>query len=122
MSEPPTVYITNRSASHDYTSATKHGAIRFVTSGNYPVFKTSRLQEEVAEALAYSQPSDYLLLSGSSVVASICVAVWLEMHSTCHILIWDRVQDVYVLRIISKSEIAQLVAEVANRLQFTRSS
>ncbi len=121
MSEPPTVYITNRSAAHDYSSATRYGAIRFVTSGNYPVFKTSRLQEEVAEALAYSQSSDFLLLSGSSVVASICIAVWLEMHGTCQILIWDRVEDEYVIRVLSKPEIATMVAEVANRLQFTRS-
>lgn len=119
MPEPPTVYITNRSPSHDYTSATKYGAIRFVTSGNYPVFKTSRLQEEIIEAIAYSQPTDFLLLSGSSVVAAICIAVWLEMHGNAKILLWDRIQNEYVERLLNKHLIAQQVAETRDRLQFS---
>ena len=63
MTSVPTVYVSNRASTHDYTSASKMGALRFVTIGNYPIFKTARLQEEIITALAYSTKDDYLLFS-----------------------------------------------------------
>jgi len=75
------------SPQHSYDSASKYGAIRPVTSGNYPVFKTDRLIEEVVRSLTYSSRTDYLLFSGSSFVAGICMGVWLAMHKECHALL-----------------------------------
>lgn len=117
MAESPTVYVTNRAQSHDYSSATKHGALRFVTQGNYPIFKTTRLQEEIIEGLAHSQPYDLLLFSGSSVVSAICMAVWLEMHSTAKILLWDRTENQYVLRVIPRQSIRVEIERVAEQIQ-----
>lgn len=105
MSDIPTVYVSNRASTHDYTSASKMGALRFVTIGNYPIFKTARLQEEIITALAYSTKDDYLLFSGSSVVAALCMAVWLEMHGVAKILLWDRTEDCYVVRVIEQSRL-----------------
>ena len=102
MIRPSTVFVTNKSATHDYSSAAYVGALRYVTNGNYPIFKTTRLQEEIISVLAYSTKDDYLLFSGSSVVAAICMAVWLEMHGIAKILLWDRTQDKYVVRVIDR--------------------
>lgn len=99
------VYITNRSDTHSYDSATRVGALSFVTTGNYPVFKTNRLQEEIITALAHSTKDDYLLFSGSGVICALCLAVWLEMHSTAKVLLWDRTQNMYVTRIIERREL-----------------
>lgn len=116
-----TVYITNKSSTHDYASAAKLGALRFVTIGNYPIFKTDRLQEEIITALTYSQKSDYLLFSGSSVVAGMCMAVWLELHGEANILLWDRTDDIYVERLIQKSRL-KIELESARDLAEGRSS
>jgi hypothetical protein len=111
-----TVFISNKSDAHDYSPASKFGAIRFVTSGNYPVFKTTRLQEEAIEALIYSKPSDYLLLSGSSLIAAVCLTVWLEMHGEAKILLWDRANDGYEERIITKKGVRLAIEEARDQL------
>lgn len=99
------VFATNRSGEHDYSSAEKYGGLRFITIGNYPIFKTARLVEEIIKALVHSSPSDYLLYSGSGVVASLCTVVWIELHKKVQMLMWDRNERKYVLRIVDKSDL-----------------
>lgn len=110
-----TVFVTNMSPAHSYDSATRYGAIRPVTSGNYPVFKSDRLMEEVARSLSYSQEFDYLLFSGSSLVAGMCLAVWLYQHSECKALLWDPRTKAYVPRTIRKKDIAILVEKARDQ-------
>jgi hypothetical protein len=106
---PNVVFITNHSPRHPYDSALRYGAVRPVTSGNYPIFKWTRLLEEITDVLAYSRPEDYLLFSGASSIASVCLAIWLEMHGKCKCLIWDR-----------SSYIQRDIAKVALRLDIER--
>jgi len=112
-----TVFITNMSPAHSYDSAARYGAVRPVTSGNYPVFKSERLMEEVIRSLAYSASNDYLLFSGSSFVAGICLAVWLHMHKECHALLWDPKQRAYVPRIIKREDIQMQVEKIKDQLE-----
>jgi len=105
MTEPATVYITNMASDHDYRTAAAYGTIRPVTSGNYPIFKSARLLEEVATTLSQSSEEDYLLFSGSSFVAGICIAVWLQKHKECKALLYDRTQRGYVTRVVRKADI-----------------
>jgi len=107
------------SPAHSYESASKYGAIRPVTSGNYPVFKSDRLMEEVIRSLAYSASTDYLLFSGSSFVAGICLAVWLTMHKECHSLLYDPKQRAYVPRTIKRQDIQIQIEKVKDRLEAT---
>ncbi len=101
------VYITNLHPDHDYQAATEFGALVPVTSGNYPVFQTQRMLEEIAEALRISSADDFLLMSGSSVVASLCIAVWLAMHEQVNLLVFERKhgRQRYVVRTVARSEI-----------------
>jgi hypothetical protein len=112
-----TVYITNKSAVHDYSSASSYGAIRFVTTGNYPIFKTSRLQEEIIEALIHSSPEDFLLFSGSSTVSALAALVWLEMHGQLKSLLWDRGQNMYVLRVFVRRDLRMEIETIRDRMQ-----
>ena len=109
-----TVFISNMSE-HDYSSATQFGALRFVTSGNYPIYKTSRLMEEIAETLAESTQEDHLLLSGSAVIAALCMTVWLTYHSRINILLYDHANNVYEERKLDKSSIRVLVERIIDR-------
>lgn len=97
-----TVFISNMSKDHDYSDAAKFGAIRPITSGNYPIFKTQRLLEEIIAALVHSGEDDYLLLSGSSVVAGFCLVVWLMLHKKVTLLLHDRRQGAYVPRLFHR--------------------
>lgn len=103
-----TVFISNLGPGHDYSKAARWGAIRPVTQGNYPIFKTERLIEEIGQVLIHSAPTDYLLLSGSSIVAGLCQSVWLTLHPLCNLLLFDRKAPdggAYVLRVVSRSQI-----------------
>lgn len=106
-----TVFISNMSKTHDYSKAAKHGALRPITSGNYPIFKTNRLVTEIIGVLTDSTPDDYLLLSGSSVVAALCTSVWMELHGRCNILLFDRTRDQYVERNIVKSDLRREIEQ-----------
>lgn len=110
------VYVTNMSSAHSYESATRYGAIRPVTSGNYPVFKSDRLMEEVVRALVHSTEADYLLFSGSSFVAGLCLAVWMTMHKECEALLWDPKQSSYVPRKLRRGDILTLIEKERDRL------
>ena len=111
-----TVFITNMNPDHDYTSAAKYGAIRPITSGNYAIFKTSRLIDEAVQALLESDEEDYLLVSGSSVVAAICMAVWLIMHKKANLLLHDRRQTQYVQRTLHRGSIQLNIEKARDKL------
>jgi hypothetical protein len=112
---PSTVFITNRADRHAYDSALNFGAICFITSGNYPIFKTSRLIEEIVEALAHSTPNDYLLFSGSATISGLCLAIWLEKHGKCKALLWD--QRSYIQRDLERSKLRIEIERVRDRIE-----
>jgi hypothetical protein len=109
------VFISNMASGHDYSSASKFGAVRPITSGNYPIYKTERLLEEIVTAVLEASPEDYLLFSGSSVVAALCAVVWVLIHQQARILLWDRGARSYVLREINRDSIKLLIERI--RLQ-----
>lgn len=110
-----TVFVSNMAAEHDYSSALQYGALRPITSGNYPIYKTSRLIEEIASALAESSSDDHLLISGSSVVAALCAVVWLMYHNKVNILLWDRGNGCYVERVIDKDSLRITIEQLVDR-------
>lgn len=109
-----TVFVSNLSQALDYTAAASFGALRPVTSGAYPIYKTARLTEEIINALMASSRDDYLLLSGSSVIAGICMSVWFDMHGEVKLLLWDPAQPAYVVRHIKRADIRLTIERKAN--------
>lgn len=99
------VFVSNLTSNHDYTKAASYGALRPITSGRYPIFKVAELQEEIVRALAVSRETDYLLISGSSIVAALCLAAWLIAHKQCKLLLYDQAKGVYTTRVVSRDEI-----------------
>lgn len=99
------VFISNMGRDHNYSSASKYGAICSVTEGNFPIYAMARLVEEVATNLASSTPEDYLAVSGSATVAALCLATWLTMHDKCNLLLYRPADDSYVVRVLSRDAI-----------------
>jgi hypothetical protein len=109
------VFISNMSPGHDYSGAAKFGAIRPVTTGNFPIFKTTRLTAEIVDALVYSEADDYLLISGSSIIAAMCVSVWMELHKQANLLLYDRSRNEYVVRAIVRDELRMEINRALDR-------
>jgi hypothetical protein len=112
-----TVFVTNVARDHDYTSLARYGAMRPVTSGNYPVFKTARLTEEIIRELAQSTPDDYLAFSGSGFVAGLCLTIWLIFHKECHTLLYDRKEGAYVHRLIKRSDLVIQIEKTRDEIE-----
>jgi len=106
------VFVSNMGKSHDYSKAATFGALRPVTSGNFPIFKTARLLEEIESALKDSTPDDYLLISGSSVIAALCAVVWVQMHPVIKILMLDKARDCYVERSVIRADIRKELSQL----------
>lgn len=121
MASNSVVFITNRSISHDYSAAEEFGAVRYVTMGNYPIFKVDRLTEEIIETLLHSKQEDYLLLSGTAVVAGLCMLVWMELHGEANILLWDRSENKYVLKTVVKKDVRLEIERVRAQAEAGRS-
>ena len=113
----PTVFISNVARDKDYTPAAKYGAIRAITRGNFPIFKTNRLIEEIIEPLLESNDDDYLVLSGSSIICALCVALWLQMHDNLKVLLHDRASNSYVERHLKRSELRLRIEQVSDQLR-----
>jgi hypothetical protein len=113
----PVVFVTNFHPDHNYQPATEYGAVRPITSGNYPVFKTHRLLEEITDAIVESDEQDFLLLSGSSAIAAIAIAVWLTKHHQVNLLLHEKRhgRQGYVPRTIKRTDLLFAVEEARNR-------
>ena len=109
------VYISNLNKLHDYSSAEHFGTMTTVTAGNFPVFKTGRLIEEIVGSLIESSQDDYLLVSGSSIIAALSMAVWLTMHEKVNILLFDRTEDMYTVRTVERKEIGLEIERTIDR-------
>jgi len=79
--------------------------MRPITSGNYPIFKSTRLLEEIVLALSQSEDTDYLAFSGAAFVGALCLAVWLILHRECKVLLYDPRQNAYVPRVLKRNDI-----------------
>ena len=108
------VFLSNL-GKHNYESLASYGAMRPVTQGNYNVFKTERLKEEIIECLLDSSPTDFLALSGSTLVAAICLEVWLILHGKVQLLIFDPRQDQYVPRVFDRGELLLTIEKARDK-------
>ncbi len=116
------VFISNKAGHHDYVAAEHYGALRPITSGNFAIFKTERLREEIAVALAHSTIHDYLLLSGSSFIAGLCMSMWVLSHGTVKLLLYDRSAKKYVVREFHGNAAKVELERMRDRLEQQRQS
>lgn len=81
------VYVVNQST-HDYSNAEKFGDIEFLTKGNFHILNTSRMAREFIVALKYSNPNDYIMPCGLSVMSLIAGGIFILMHKRINLLIY----------------------------------
>lgn len=98
MTQAPTIWISNK-AGHPYHKALKTvpGAeLKALTKGNVNPLRLDRLNDAIAEGIVlYTQPDDYLIISGTPTVPTMCVLLWMMQHGRCNILQWNATQREY---------------------------
>ena len=93
----PKVYVINRSA-HDYSGAERWGDIAFLSEGPVNRYATNKIYRMSKEVLAKSNPDDYILLTGLTVMAVIASAIFAVRHKRLNLLIFRPNSHSYVER------------------------
>lgn len=101
------VFISNLSPLQKYESAKEYGELVVLTRGNMPIFKTQALQEAINNGLETSDEEDYLIISGSAVIGALTMSGWLIRHPKCRLLLYDKSEDAYSLRVINRDDYGQ---------------
>lgn len=83
------VFVTNY-AGHNYDKAKDFGEPVNITVGSVNLRSLDRVKLDIAQAIAESDPEDWLLLSGIQIIAVIASTLWLHKHKKCKMLIWER--------------------------------
>ena len=81
------VLVVNRS-SHDYSKAESFGELTFMTEGSLNRFATSKMYRVFKPFIDRSEPLDYILLSGLSVMCSVACAMFAAKHGRLNLLIY----------------------------------
>lgn len=83
------VYIISKS-SHDYREAEKYGKLVFLSEGRMNRFCTNNIARQFEELMRESNPEDYILQTGLTVMNMIATAIFVAKHKRLNILLYDR--------------------------------
>ena len=84
----PKVYIINKGC-HDYSLAKEFGRLIFLTEDPFNRFSTSRMYRVFKEKFKSSQPQDYILISGLTIMTSIACAMFAKKHGRINLLLYN---------------------------------
>lgn len=91
----PTVWLTNMGG-HDYSKAKRFGNLVPFTIGNVNPFNFDRIMATVGPKLDLANEDDYLLISGSPIICSVIIAMWLRRFGRVRVLQWSTRKEDYV--------------------------
>lgn len=105
----PTVWIANESG-HDTSDAKRFGDVKPLTLGNVNPLQLDRLNYHIARGIVkYVQPDDYLLISGTPMVPSSALTLWILHHGKCNILQWNAKRRRYSEYTLTRKQIEDLL-------------
>lgn len=93
----PTVYVLN-DGGHDYSDAERFGMLVMCTTGTLDKFDLPQMQAVLAEALADSYPSDYILLTSLTSLCCVATGYMAARHGELHLLVHSSKNNCYVAR------------------------
>lgn len=90
------VYVINR-ASHDFSGAEKFGDLIYLSQGSMNRFATNNISRIFAPIINASEPDDYILITGLTVMTCIATGMFAYKHGRLNLLI-HRSNHTYVDR------------------------
>lgn len=82
-----TVYVVNKGC-HDHSDAERFGELVYLSEGAVNRYAVAEMYRKFVEAMKESQPSDYILLTGLSVMSSLACAVFARKHGRLNMLLY----------------------------------
>jgi hypothetical protein len=92
------VFVINKSC-HDFSKAQAWGQLVYLTEGNLNRYNTSSMFRQFEEAIKSSSSTDYLLLSGMTIMSTLAAAMFAAKHHRLNLLIWKSDKQDYIERI-----------------------
>jgi hypothetical protein len=86
------VFIPN-AGGHDYSSAERFGEIVVMSEGIIDKFKVTSMLRLFTKILKDSEPSDWVMMTGPSVMCTIACSVFTSIHNRLNLLIWRYEKD-----------------------------
>jgi len=81
------VFIVNRGG-HDHTDAKRFGRLVFLSEGEVNRYATNVMYRTFAEKLRDSSPTDYILITGLSVMSSLACSIFGRLHGRINLLLY----------------------------------
>lgn len=83
----PNIFVVNKSC-HSFTAAEEFGSIIYMTEGALERFNTSKMFRSFKPFIDRSQPEDYILLTGLTVMNVIACSMFSAKHGRLNLLIF----------------------------------
>lgn len=93
------VYITNKSG-HDFSNATRFGELVYLSEGEVDTFEVTRMYRRFSSILNNSNRSDYLLITGLTVMNCVASAIMSRKHGIVNWLLFNHETGSYKARTI----------------------
>ena len=104
MAKSPHVFIVNKGM-HDYTQAKEFGQdIIELSSGYQSHVNVTKMVRDMADIIEKSDPSDWILISGPTVLNCIVCILFVQRHGKLNLLIHVSRENLYVPRTVSFEE------------------
>ena len=91
MDEPkklrPRVYIPNKSV-HDFSAAEEFGDLIFLSEGSVKKYSTNVIYRDFYHILQYSNPFDYLLVTGLTSLNIVATHILTKLHGRLNLLLF----------------------------------
>lgn len=95
------VYIANLHADKDFTPAEKFGEPIYLTQSFVDLRDIPKLEARLRLYLDKATPSDFVLLTGPSVLIAMIVAIMFERFGFVNVLSWDGAKREYIHNVVS---------------------
>jgi len=76
----PSVFVVNKGG-HNFEAASRYGRIVYITEGLIKPFAVDKIYREIAAKLKHSEPDDYILITGLTVINSIACSYFSVKHN-----------------------------------------
>lgn len=81
------VFIPNK-ANHDYSPASRYGALRFLTVGYIPKFNLNSMLRAIQDGLKDSTENDYVMLTSLTILNVLTCTQFAMMHGRLNLLLF----------------------------------
>jgi hypothetical protein len=104
---------------HDFSAAEQHGELVFLSTEIVNRTAVSNMLREFFPRMEGSNPEDYIVITGLSVMCSIACVIFALKHKRLNLLLFDAAGDKYVKRSVILDSIEQVERELDEAARLT---